>query len=270
MRRDWFLHFSRSTLVTYLIILSPEKYIIVLESLKFWIRDSVQTLIVTTRSVSLSCPGTIVFLHKWLIRRFVQPSGPLFKQRPSPSRAFFTYQILSAYLGLLIIGTHSPRGKSQLSLIRTHLGPALCVRPSQGDVCLIRSHLKRSNERQGHTLGVRSSKVFVKTELTVYVWRISPCLECGAPWGKRRHYQERCWHEYNRPSTPSLAPLPTIIVLHSPQTSPGVRSKVWCCVQARKRCRCWGRRETARKSWELVWTPPLGHLKLGSPDTAPI
>ena len=56
--------FSRSPLVTYLIILSPEKYIIVLESLKFWIRDSAQTLIVTTRPVSLSCPGTITFLHK--------------------------------------------------------------------------------------------------------------------------------------------------------------------------------------------------------------
>ena len=99
--------FSRSPLVTYLIILSPEKYIIVLESLKFWIRDSAQTLIVTTWSVSLSCPGTITFLHKWLIRCFVRPSGPLFKQRPSPSRAFFTYQILPAYLGLLITGTHS-------------------------------------------------------------------------------------------------------------------------------------------------------------------
>ena len=121
--------FSRSPLVTYLIILSPEKYIIVLESLKFWIRDSAQTLIVTTRSVSLSCPGTITFLHKWLIRCFVRPSGPLFKQRPSPSRAFF-YLSDSTRLSRFTYHRNSfINGNSQLSLIRTHLGPVLCVRP---------------------------------------------------------------------------------------------------------------------------------------------
>ena len=48
MKKSWFLHFSRSLLITYLLTLSPEKYIIVLErsgkSLEFWIQKSVRTL----------------------------------------------------------------------------------------------------------------------------------------------------------------------------------------------------------------------------------